>query len=128
VKTRVKSGRIFQSSIGKKRLDRTGAAIGAARMNPANACGAVPMLLKEYIDNGSENAWSEIRQRIDNVYVTVSSAMEALDGEAPFSGDIKKLIKHGEKLFFKINKYDRIENKLAGRSRLYQFGRLTSLE
>jgi hypothetical protein len=100
---KTKSGSMVQSSIGKRRLDITGSAVGAARMNPADGYGTISLLLKEYIDKGSEKAWKEIRQRIDNVYVTVSSAMETLDGEAPFSGDVKKLVKSGKKLFFKPN-------------------------
>ncbi len=98
-----KSGQMVQSPIGKRRLDCTGAAIGAARMNPDTAYGAISTLLKEYIDNGSENAWSEIQQRIDNIYEAVSIAMEALDGEISFSGDIMKHLDMGKKLLFKPN-------------------------
>jgi len=84
MKKKTKSGQMVQSPIGKRRLDNAGAAVGAARMNPDRAYGAIPMLLKEYIDDGSENAWREIRLRIDNIYDTVSNAMEALDGEVSF--------------------------------------------
>ena len=70
MKTRVKLGCMVQSPIGRKRLDCTGAAIGAARMNPAQGYSAIPLLLKEYIDSGSESAWREIRQRIDNVNIS----------------------------------------------------------
>ena len=92
-----------QSPIGKKQLDSRGSAVGAARMDPAEAYGPNPMLLKEYIDTGSEKAWTDIKKRIDNVYVTVSSALESLDAEAPFSGDIKEQVSSGKKLFFKPN-------------------------
>jgi hypothetical protein len=98
-----KMNRSVQSPLGKKQLDSTGAAIGAARMNPSEGYGANPILLKEYIDNGSEHAWREIRLRINNVYLTVSNAMEALDAEQPFSGDILQLLETGKKLLFKPN-------------------------
>ena len=103
MKIRARLGHMIQSPIGKRRLDNTGATIGAARMNPDKAYGAIPMLLKEYIDHGSENAWREIRERIDNVYITVSNAMEALDAEEPFFRNIVKLLEAGGKLFFKPN-------------------------
>ena len=96
-------GMTVQSSIGEYRLDNSGAAIGAARMDPAKAYGAIPLLLQEYINTGSEDAWQEIRGRIDNIYLTVSSAMEALDSEEPFSAEVKKLLESGKKLFFKPN-------------------------
>lgn len=103
MKMKSKSGQMVQSPIGKRRLDTTGAAIGAVRMNPDIAYGAIPMLLKEYIDNGSDNAWGEIRLRIDNIYDTISNTMEALDSEVSFSGDIIEHLKAGKKLLFKPN-------------------------
>ncbi len=103
MKKKTKSGQMVRSPIGKRRLDNTGAAVGAARMNPDRAYGAISMLLKEYIDSGSENAWREIRLRIDNIYDTVSNAMEALDGEVSFAGDIIKHLEAGKKLLFKPN-------------------------
>ncbi len=93
----------IQSPVGKKRLDSHGSVIGAARMNPAEGYGPVPALLKEYIDSGSEKAWREIRRRIDSVYAAVSSALESLDAEAPFSGEVKRQVGSGKKLFLKPN-------------------------
>jgi len=94
---------MVQSPIGKKRLDSRGSAVGAARMDPAEGYGPVPVLLKEYIDTDSEKAWKDICRRIDNVYVTVSSALESLDAGAPFSKEVKKQVDSGKKLFFKPN-------------------------
>jgi hypothetical protein len=39
-----KPGSMIQSAIGKMQLDNQGAAIGSARMNPAEAYGAIPLL------------------------------------------------------------------------------------
>jgi len=92
-----------QSPVGKKRLDGSGSVVGAARMNPADGYGPVPALLKEYIDSGSEKAWREICRRIDSVYAAVSSALESLDAEAPFSGEVKRQVEVGKTLFLKPN-------------------------
>lgn len=92
-----------QSSIGKRELDRGGSAIGAARMDPGQAYRAIPPLLKEYIDTGSENNWIKIRQIIDSLYITVSAAMEALDAAAPFSQEVTRALEAGKKLLFKPN-------------------------
>jgi len=98
-----KSGQMVQSSIGENQLDNTGAAIGAARINPDRAYNAIGMLLKEYINDSSESAWKEIQTRTDNIYDAVSSAIEALDGEVSFSRDILKHLEAGKKLLFKPN-------------------------
>ncbi len=92
-----------QSPVGERRLDNGGSAVGAAQMDPAKGYGPVSGLLKQYIENGSEKAWREICRRIDNIYVTVSSVMDSLDAEAPFSGGVKKQVAAGKKLFFKPN-------------------------
>jgi len=95
-----------QSPLGREQLDSTGVAIGAARMNPDDGYGIIPMLLQEYINSGSEDAWREIRRRIDNVYLAVSTALESLNTEEPFSGEISQLLERGKKLFFKPNMVD----------------------
>ncbi len=84
-------------------LDSGGSAVGAARMNPSEAFDAVPRLLKEFIDTNSQEAWTEIKRRIDNVFVTVSTALESLEAAAPFSQEIQEQVSSGRKLFFKPN-------------------------
>jgi len=98
-----KPGSLVQSVTGNRYLDKSGAAIGAARMDPQKGYGPVPKLLQDFINNGSENAWQEIRTRIDYLFITVSTALAALEGETGFSKDIKKRLKSGQKLFFKVN-------------------------
>ena len=39
---KMKTGLSVQSPIGKKQLDNSGSAIGAARMNPEEGYGAIP--------------------------------------------------------------------------------------
>ncbi len=53
--------KIVNSAIGKYPLDSSGSPIGASRIDPSHTFGAISILLKEYIDNGSEKAWKEIK-------------------------------------------------------------------
>ena len=97
------ANRLVKSPIGEKPLDNTGSAVGAARMDPGETYIFIAKLLQEYINTGSENTWQKIRQRIDEIYVTVSAAIEALEGENPFLAEIKRQVSAGKKLFFKPN-------------------------
>jgi len=94
---------MVQSSLGETAVDGSGSAIGAARLNPEMAYHDIPGLLKQVIDQSSEEAWAEIRRRIDYVYSGISRAMEALDGETAFSVEVKSRVAQGQKLFFKPN-------------------------
>ena len=96
-------GNMVESSLGRKCLDNQGAAVGASRMDPAEAYGAGPLLLQEYINTGSLKAWEEMRRRIDNVYAAVGRAMESLESAEPFADEVKNLLNSGKKLFFKPN-------------------------
>src|SRR5271169_1921673 len=94
-----KQPQIVDSPIGKKALDSTGSAVAAARMDPLKAYCGTPLLLQEYINTGSETAWSEIRERIDNIFNTVSHALETLEREDSFSKEIQRQINSGKRLF-----------------------------
>ena len=98
-----KSGMVVTSPLGKMALDSAGSAIGAARLNPEMAYCAIPGLLKEFIDEGSERAWAEIRSRIDYIYRGVGHAMECLDREVGFSTEVRARVERGQNLFFKPN-------------------------
>ncbi len=95
--------RLVKSPTGKKPLDNTGSAVGAARMDPAETYIYMAKLLQEYINTGSGPVWQKIRQGIDKIYVTVSAAIEALEAESPFLAEIKRQVSSGKKLFFKPN-------------------------
>jgi hypothetical protein len=98
-----KKANIVKSPIGKKPLDNTGSAVGAARMDPAETYIYIAGLLQEYINTGSAPAWQKIRQRIDAIYLTVSAALEALEAASPFLAEIQRQVVAGKKLFFKPN-------------------------
>lgn len=98
-----KPGSLVQSPIGKKPLDSRGSAIGAARINPQNTFKRITNLLQDHINNNNESAWQEIRMITDDVYTAVAAAMDTLDSEAPFSPEVRKQVKAGKKLMFKVN-------------------------
>ena len=50
-----------QSPIGKKTLDSTGSAVCVTRMNPEKVYLRVSDLIQDYINNGDEKAWRELR-------------------------------------------------------------------
>jgi hypothetical protein len=98
---KISADRLVNSPIGKKPLDSAGSAIGAARMNPAETYIYIAKLLQEYINTGTESAWQKIRQRIDDIYLATSAALETLEAESPFLAEIKKQVLAGKILLFK---------------------------
>jgi len=94
---------LVKSPIGKKPLDNTGSAIGAARMDPSQTYIYIAKLLQEHINTGSAPAWQKIRKCVDSIYLTTSTALEALETESPFLAEIKRQVSAGKKLFFKPN-------------------------
>lgn len=91
------------SPIGKARLDSSGAAIGAVRMDPELSYIGIPMLLKEVIDHASDQAWSRIKEKIDYTFTCMSHALDALEAETSFSDEVKARADRGQKLLFKPN-------------------------
>ena len=87
----------------KIKLDAEGSVVAAARMNPANGYNPIPALLKQYIDEGSESAWVEIKRRVDNVYAAAAGALDSLENETRFSRRMQGDLAKGRKLFFKPN-------------------------
>ncbi len=94
---------IVNSPVGRAQLDGDGSAIGAVRMNPELSYSGVPMLLKEVIDQGSEEAWAKIKSRIDYTYACLTHALEALEGENTFYKKVGARVERGQKLLFKPN-------------------------
>jgi hypothetical protein len=94
---------IVNSTTGRLPLDGTGSAVAAARLDPANTFAAVSQLMKEYIDNGSQKAWQDVKTIIDRVYAGVASTLDTLEAETAFSKEIKAQVSAGKRLFFKPN-------------------------
>jgi len=98
-----KQGVAVNSPLGKAQLDSAGAAMDAVRMNPELSYSEIPVLLKEVIDKGSEEAWTKITGKIDYTYDCLSHAMDSLDDEVDFSKEVKARVERGQKLLFKPN-------------------------
>ena len=103
MKRLLKTDSMVQSPIGKKQLDSTSSAVGAARMNPENTFKRITDLLQDYINNNNERAWQEIKKITDDIYTTVTAAMDALEAEEPFSPVVLQDLKTDKKLLFKVN-------------------------
>jgi hypothetical protein len=71
----LKSNKRVDTTLGKKLLDTGGSPVAAARMDPARGYGENLLLIQQYINEGSEKVWEEIRLRTDAVYLTVRSAL-----------------------------------------------------
>ncbi len=94
---------VIDSPIGKVQPDRQGAAIGAVRMNPDLAYAEIPLLLKKFMKDKDENAWSDIMSRIDYIYDCLKCALDALEAEVSFASEVKTRVKKGQNLLFKPN-------------------------
>ena len=55
---------MVETTLGKRLLDTGGAPVAAARMDPARGYGENLLLIQKYINEGAENVWEDIRQRI----------------------------------------------------------------
>jgi len=95
-------GFLVDSSLGRTSLDGEGATVGVVRMDPDKAYGAIPKLLQAYIKWHNENAWEEIKQRIDYIYDGLSQAMDPLE-ETCFEVQLRSEVEKGKKLLFKPN-------------------------
>ena len=98
-----KRGVVVNSPIGTLQLDCKGSAIGAVRMNPELSYCEIPMLLKDVIDQGGEEAWAKIKSKIDYTYICLTYALDALDDEIAFSKEVIMRVDRGQKLLFKPN-------------------------
>jgi len=85
------------------KLDASGSPVGVVRMDPSASYLAIPGLLQKYINEGSQAAWDEIKQRIDYTYDNAGKALAELDRETGFSREVKSRVKGGQRLFFKPN-------------------------
>jgi hypothetical protein len=99
----LKDQTIEETTLGKKPLDTSGSPVAVARMDPAQGYGENIFLIQKYINEGSENVWDEICQKLDAVYSTVRCALDSLEHETPFMADVITQINAGKKLLFKPN-------------------------
>ena len=94
---------LIDSPLGQEMIDAAGSPVGVARMDVNGSYAGIGDLLKEYINNGSEDAWNRIKAKIDFTYENLDLALASLEAETGFSDEIGKRLKKGQKLLFKPN-------------------------
>lgn len=96
-------GMSVNSSIGRRKIDSTGSAVGVVRMDANKSYVGIGELLQDYINRSDQGAWEKIRAKIDYTYENLDLALAPLDAETGFSSEIKSRIEKGQKLLFKPN-------------------------
>jgi hypothetical protein len=94
---------MVESPIGRKSIDTEGATIAGVRMDVQKAYAGIPLMLRTYINDKNEDAWKDIKIKIDFIYDNLDHVLAALDNEIQFAREIQKQVKGGKKLFFKAN-------------------------
>lgn len=94
---------VENSLIGPCQSDHQGSPVGVARLEPDRSYSGVGGLLQRFINEADENAWREIRDKIDYTYEGLNIALTALEAETGFEPEIKNRIEKGQKLLFKPN-------------------------
>ena len=74
-----------ESTIGKKKPDFDGVPVSGCRMDPSRAYAPIPDLLSRVINYQDQEAWSEIIQAIDYIYLNLNKALGALERETGFA-------------------------------------------
>ncbi len=91
------------SSIGKSEIDHTGSPVGVVRMDPGKSYSGIGELLREFIDQSSQDAWETIKAKIDYTFNSLDFALLPLEKESGLGQKIKSRLERGQKLLFKPN-------------------------
>jgi Domain of unknown function (DUF362) len=91
------------SPIGRQETDNDGPPIGAVRLDASRSYSDLRPLLQTFINEGKQEVWEKIREKIDYTYESLDLALDPLDAETGFRTDIKARLESGQKLLFKPN-------------------------
>jgi len=83
--------------------DKKGSPVTVVRMDPHLSYIGVPDLLRAVIDKHDEQAWAEIRRKIDYTYTNIDKMLRALNGESDFLTKTRRELEKGKILLFKPN-------------------------
>ncbi len=97
------NGMPVNSPLGRRLPDSSGSPVGVVRLDPEKAYSGTAELLKEVIDQSSQEAWEKIKAKIDYIYAGLDSAQAPLNEETGFGKEIKNRLNKGQKLLFKPN-------------------------
>src|SRR5512136_1762352 len=87
----------------KAKPDRRGSPVSVVRMDPNNSYVGIPELLRSVIDKSDEQAWAEIRRKIDYTYANIDKMLRALSKESDFLQKTRGELGKGKILLFKPN-------------------------
>jgi Domain of unknown function (DUF362) len=94
---------LVDSPIGRCETDCTGAPIGVVRMDPERSYAGIGELLQAHINTSDQNAWKEIKAKIDYTFENIDFALTALENESGFGKQILSRLERRQKLLFKPN-------------------------
>ncbi len=94
---------MIETDIGPMALDSSGAPVGVSKVDADSAYPAIGKLLKQVIETSDQDAWADIKSRIDYIYHNLDKALTALDQTEGFVQKIRDRLKIGQKLLFKPN-------------------------
>ncbi|MCX6654268.1 MAG: DUF362 domain-containing protein [Candidatus Bathyarchaeota archaeon] len=83
--------------------DKKGSPVTVVRMNPYLSYIGVPELLRAVIDKHDEQAWAEIRRKIDYTYTNIDKMLKVLSEESDFLTKTRRELEKGKILLFKPN-------------------------
>jgi hypothetical protein len=83
--------------------DNTGSPVAVVRMNPLRSYAGIPQLLQSYINDEDNQAWEEIRRKIDYTYNNLGVLMEELNSQTGMEEQLREWLATGKKLLFKPN-------------------------
>ena len=98
-----KNSASINSPLGKRKADCEGSPVGVSRLDVDKSYAGVGELLQQVINQNSQDAWEQIRQKIDYTYESLDLALTPLNGETGFIREIQSRLANGLKLLFKPN-------------------------
>jgi len=94
---------VVDSPIGEVSIDKTGSPVAVVKMDPDESYVGVPDLLQSFINQENQDAWNNIKGKIDYIHMNIDHLLNRLDGETHFTSKVKSEVKAGKKLLFKPN-------------------------
>jgi len=88
---------------GELKPDVSGSLVTVARIDPDRAYVGVPELLREVIDESSDESWSRICEKIDYIYDNLGYVLGVLGEETDLVETFTREIERGKILLFKPN-------------------------
>jgi len=98
-----KEDNTINTTIGKLNSDTSGSPVAVIRMDPQQSYLDVPELLQSFINETNDQAWEQIKEKIDYTYNNLVLLLEELNRETYLDSQVKDWLKEGKKLLFKPN-------------------------